>query len=229
MVANIIVDVVLIGIVIAGAIMGICRGFIKTIATPVKFFASVAIAFALCSVVATSIIQPVIQEPITNQMSEFLVEKCQGLTSENAFENLPTLIKFASTLVGIDVSTIEGATTEEFIVSLVEKLAVPTIHLIAVVFSFIIVYFLARFVLWILIAIINSMFETGALGVLNKTLGCIFSTALAIIISWAVASVFTYVISMPVFADVVWIQEFDGGWIYQFFKMLNPVDLLLSF
>ena len=73
------------------------------------------------------------------------------------------------------------------------------------------------------------MFETGMLGVLNKTLGFIFSTAFAIIISWAVASVFTYVISMPVFDEVQWIQEFSGGYVYGFFKTLNPIDILLSF
>ena len=47
MFANVIFDILLAGILVAGAIIGLKNGFIDTIAKPVKFVAAIALAFRL--------------------------------------------------------------------------------------------------------------------------------------------------------------------------------------
>jgi uncharacterized membrane protein required for colicin V production len=228
-VANIIVDLIIIGIVVAGAIIGICRGFFLTVIKPIRWFATLAIALALATPVANAIIQPMIEAPITNQISSFLVDKCSDITAETADKELPTLLKFAAGAVGIDVTALQGSNPEEYIESLVDALAVPAVHIVAVIVSFFILYFVVKILLNLLISVLNKILDGGLFGVVNKTLGCIFNTLLALIVAWAFTSVFEYFISLPFLAEQAWTESFTGGFVYKLFKSISPIDLLLSF
>ena len=75
----------------------------------------------------------------------------------------------------------------------------------------------------------NAIFDTGFIGIFNKILGFVFSTAFSVIIAWGLTVLFTYVINLPAVATAEWAQNFEGGFVYKLFNNLNPVDLLLSF
>lgn len=229
MFANILVDVIIAGIIIFGAVMGISRGFVATVAKPVKWFAAISLAFALCTPMADSVVQPMIEEPITNQISDYITEKCSDITSENANEKLPTLLKFSATIVGLDVTEIAAGDTESFITELVRQISEPATHMVSVIISFFAIYFISKILLGIAVAIINKIFNGGVFGALNRILGFIFSTAFAFIIAWALSSLFGYIINLPAFSDVEWMRGFDGGFVYKFFKSISPIDILLSF
>ena len=229
MLVNIIIDLIIAAIVIIGAVVGIKRGFVATVAKPVKWFAAIAIAFALCVSFADTVVQPMIEEPITNQISDYVSEKCADINGENANEKLPTLLKLSATIVGLDLSEITAIGTEEYITELVNQISEPATHLVSVIISFFLIYFASKILLAIAIAIINKIFQVGVFGFFNKILGFVFGTAFAFIIAWALTAVFGYVSSLAVFEGVEWLAEFNGGYIYKFFKEISPLDLLLSF
>ena len=229
MLINILIDLIIVAIIAGGAVFGITKGFIASVAKPVKWVASIVLAFSLCTPFADAVVFPLIDAPITNQISEYLIEKCSHITASNVGEELPTLLKIAAGFAGIDVSSIQVDGTADFISQLVDKLAYPTIHLIAVIISFFAVYFLSKLVLGILLSIINHVFDVGVFGIMNRVLGFLFSTSIAFITAWLLTTAFGYVISLPAFADSSWVSSFDGGFIYKFFKGLSPIDLLLSF
>jgi hypothetical protein len=81
----------------------------------------------------------------------------------------------------------------------------------------------------ILIAVLNSVFEHGILGVCNKILGFVFCGSIAFIIAWMFVLLFSYCINIPFVADMAWASGFDGGFLYDFFKRMSPLDILLSF
>lgn len=229
MLINILIDAIIVAIIAGGAIFGIARGFISSVARPVKWALAIVIAFSFCTAFSDAIVYPLIKAPITNQMTEYLVEKCSHITALNASEELPTLLKIAAGVVGVDVSSLQPEGASDFISLLVDKLAHPVINLISVIISFFAVYLISRLVLSIILAIIDHAFEGGVFGVFNKALGFVFSTSLAFIATWILTAVFGYVISLPAFSDVAWIESFDGGYVYKFFKGISPIDLLLSF
>ncbi len=229
MLASIIVDVIITAIVLTGAILGVTRGFILTIAKPVKWVASILIALCLCNSVATSIVQPMIEEPITNQISSYLTEECDDITSENVEKELPTLLKLAAGIVGVDVKSMTGGNTGDYISEIVNKLAIPAIHLIAVVISYFVLYLLSKILFSLAVSLINGILSGGIFGVVNKILGFIFSTSFAFLIAWLLTALFGYIIHLPSFSDVQWINSFEGGFVYKFFKEISPIDLLLSF
>lgn len=223
------VDLIIIAIIAVGAIVGISRGFILTLAKPVKWVAAILIALCLCNPVANEIVQPMIEAPITNQISEYLTEECSDITAETAGKELPTLLKLAAGIVGVDVTSMTGENASEYISEIVSKLAVPAIHLISVIIAYLALYFLSKLLLALAVSLINSIFSGGIFGIVNKILGFVFSTTFAFIIAWLVTALFGYIIHLPSLADVQWISSFEGGFVYKFFKEISPIDLLLSF
>ena len=229
MLLNIIIDIILVAIVIVGGIIGFKRGFFLTITKPVKWFLSLLLAFVLCELVAQSLVTPLIEAPLTNQLSEYLTEKCGEMTADTVSEDMPTLLKLAAGAVGVDIAAFNGNDSEALITEIVDKLASPAINLFAVILSFILIYVLSKLFLGIIIKILNKIFNLGPIGALNSVLGIVFGAAFAFVISWLVVVLFGYVISIPAVSELTWAQNFDGGYIYNFFDSITPLDLLLSF
>ena len=226
---NVIVDLILCAVIIAGAIFGIVKGFIRIAAKPVKFIAAIVIAFSLCNPVAEKIVAPMIESSVTNYISDYLDEKVDALTPENVEEELPTLLKLAANLFDIDIKqTVEEGTTT-IVETVVDKLASPVVNIISVLIAFIALYLLSKIVLSLVILLIDSMFKNGLFGALNKTLGFIFSTIISIAAAWALAVLMAFVFNLPMFDSNEMVQEFTGGIFYNFFNNYNPVELLLSF
>ncbi len=227
---SIIVDVILLAIVVAGLVIGIKKGFIKIIAKPVKFVLALYLAFTLASPFSTAFVEPMIEAPVTNQMRDFISEKCGDISHDNIDDELPTVLKITASVFDIDLDSFpEDATSEDIIGEIVTKLISPAIHLISTVLTFVLLYFVLNILLSLLILLINSILNKGAVGVANKILGGTISFAFSLIVAWALASVFTYVISFPAFASVAWLESFEGGFIYKFFNKLNPIDIILGF
>ena len=229
MIANIVVDIIIVSILVIGAFIGIKRGFILTLAKPVKWIASVLIALSLCNSVATNIVEPMIEAPITNQISSYLAEECAEITAENADKELPTILKIAAGIVGVDVNSLNGDNAEGYISELVDKLTLPVIHMIAIVISCFVLYILSKILLSLVISLINVMFSGGVFGIANKILGFVFCTFLAFVFAWILVALFGYIINIPALIEVEWINTFKGGYVYRFFKEISPIELLLSF
>lgn len=223
---EIILEVVFCLILLVGVIYGYRRGFLKSISKPVRFFASIATAFWLADPISRSVVEPMINTPITNQIKSYLLENCPGITPETASDELPTLLKFAASILNVDIAELSPQNT---ISAIVDSLASPIVHLVSLVFTFIAVYFLAKLVFWILISIISVSFKSGVLSLPNKLLGAFFSLILAASIAWIFSIAFDFVIHSSLFAEAKWAIEFEGGAIYKFFNKTNPIDILLGF
>lgn len=227
MALNIILDILLVAILAGGIAFGIKRGFINILARPLRSLLALALAYALASPVGSGLIVPLLSEPLINQISGFLYDNCAHITPDNT-EELPTLIKLAANLAGVDVTAL-GDSTDDILASVVESLAMPIVNIIATLVAFVLLFIIFKLLFSLLLSVANSVFGKGVFGVFNKVLGCITSGLLAIFVAWAFVSVFEYVIHFPAIVDVPALSKFTGGFIYRMFKQYNPVELLLSF
>ena len=229
MAINWIVDIAFMLIFVIGVIIGIKMGFIKTVAKPVKFVLAVFIAFAFAANLSSTVISPLISAPITNQLTAFLEQKFADVTVETV-DTLPTLVKFAAGLCGVDLAEIASNPSESGIIgSIVEQITTPFANIVCTAIAFILLFFLAKIVLGLAFAIIDKVLDNGLIGVVNKIIGAVFMGTFAFILCWCIAAVFELVINLPVFESQAWAQEFTGGFVYKFLKSINPIDLLLSF
>lgn len=221
-------ELLLLAILAGGVYVGIKKGFISIMAKPVKFFASILLAFGICNGFAKVFVTPVIDAPITNYIAGFLRDNCPTLTAATAAEELPTLLKIAAAIMGIDVKAIQATADTDFITAAVGELASPAIHIVAVVISFVIVYFIGRLLFTLAFYLINRFCKGGIVGNVNKTLGIIFSFSLAFMVAWAVAGFSEFIFNTPVFASTAMV-DYNGWILYRFFNSFSPIELLLSF
>lgn len=230
MFADILFDLILLGILGGGVYMGIKKGFINTIAAPVKFIASIVLALSLASVFGSIFVEPIVGPAITNKVTDILVEKYADITAETASTDLPTLIKFAASLCGVDISAVASEAQGTYIIeSIVHTVTQPVVEIVSTIAGFIIVYFIAKILLDILLMFINEMFKKGIAGTTNKILGAVFTFLLAFCVAWAFTAVSEFFLNIPLIAKAKWVSEFDGGLLYRFFRLFTPLDLLLSF
>ncbi len=222
MIPSIIVDIVLVAVMAIIVISGVKRGFVKTVARPVKFFASFALAWSLCNYISVEFVEGLIKTPIANQLKDFLQENCANLTPENISSELPTLLKMAAGMLGINLEEMAQGSALSIVDVIVGKLTDQIVHVIGIIVSFIAVYFAAKIVLTLVIMLIDMTFRSGLLGVINRMLGFIFGAAFAVIVAWFAVVVAEFVMGFIGY-------DFDSGFIYEFFSNFNPIDLLLSF
>ena len=213
----IVADVILVSFVLIGFIIGLKRGFIRSVQAPLCFVGSLASAYMLADPVSVNLIEPMIGASLTKQLSEYLMSNCSDPSAE-----LPTLVKLAAGIVNIDL---EGKTIEQIIL----EIASPTVHVVTVIIMFIVLCFVSKLVLKLAFKILDSIFNSSILVIPNKIIGCALNALIGAVFSWVTVFVFNFVIHLDSMSEVAWAQEFVGGPVYNFFLNLSPLDLLLGF
>lgn len=231
MVYGIILDIVLVLVMLIGVIVGLKIGFVKAVARPVKGILAWVIAFASASAVGNNLLKPMICAPITNQLSSFLYERYADVSAQTVGESLPTLLKMAAGICGVDINAIvaNGGDTQEVISAIVSAVADPFIGIVSVIVSFIVLLFVSKLLLGLVLTIVNAIVDHGLLGKANRIFGCLFTFLLSVIVIWAFTALFAFIVSLPAIAESGFSENFVGGVIFNFFKSINPIDLLLSF
>ncbi len=230
MLMNVLFDIVLVVTLLSGAIMGFKNGFVDTVARPVKFVLALVLAFSLAKTVGTFLVEPMIGPAISHKFSTILIEKYSDITAANVDKNLPTLVKLAAGLCGVDVqnvaSTADGVSVIESVANAVTE---PVVDIISIILGFVIAYFASKLILKFLLMLINAVVNNGIAGKFNRTLGSVISLFLAFVVGWAFTSVCEFIFNIPAIASTDAIAGFTGGPVYRFFRTFTPLDLLLSF
>jgi len=227
MLANIIFDAVLVLMMLIGVIVGAKRGFVRTVAKPVKLALSIWLSFSLSGFFGEKLIKPAISSPITSKITSFLIEKYSYVTAATSGE-LPLVVRIAAAMANVDPALI-GSEGEQYIVTLVNEITDPVVTLISVVLAFLILSIVLRLVLSLLLWLLESMVDDGFIGVANRIVGCVITFALSVVVCWCVVALSDFVFHIPAISSMVWVSEFSGGFVYKFFESISPIDLLLSF
>lgn len=232
MALNIILNVLIIAILLFGIYFGFRRGFVRLAAKPVKVFAAIAITISCCASFGEAVVKPVIDEPITGYVSEYLYENCEGLNESNVSSELPTVLKMAAGIAGVDVEEVaKGAEDSGHAVidAIAQTLADPVINIIAVAIAAVMLYFISKLLIAILFRIIDRCLKGGVVGAVNKLIGTLCGFLFSAIIIWSLVAILELVFHSPLCAENPYFAEFDGSFVYGFFKNYSPIELLLSF
>ena len=214
-----VLDLILPIIIVIGLLLGYKKGFFATVTKPLK------LVFALCLTVllAAPIINTWTREFFTCRVEDYIftsiMESCPEITAESASESLPSLLEFVVRVFNIEFTTTDQASGTEAIISAISKeLALPIGNLIAVIVTYVALFFVSMLLTRIVLAILNKLVKKGLLGKINKFLGLIFGGMLGTISACIISSV-AYKIS-PEFAD---------GAVSSFFREFNPFAILMKF
>ena len=213
---NYILDIVFGIIILIGLIIGIKKGFISIVSKPIKIVAAIAISISFASPVGSGIIMPYIQEPITDAFAQQIYDNCPDISAETPIEEFPTVLKLVATVFNVEI-TEDAETTEDVIDQIASAFATPVINAISVAAGFVALIIISSILLSLVFMLLNSVFNTGPLAIINRALGALLMVLFALIICWVVVSFAGD--SLP----------FRGGFLYEFFKNQNPMELLIQF
>jgi uncharacterized membrane protein required for colicin V production len=213
-----ILDGVLAIIILVGVFLGYAKGFFSTITKPVKIIGAGCITYCLANPIIEAWTRPFFTEKAYGWINNALLEKAPELSIDTAGESLPFVLRIIASIFKIDVTAAgEAATSAEIISEISKSLSVPTGNLIAVAVTYAALFIAVLIVLSILIAIIGTVIDSGPLAVVDKILGLILGTAIAIVVCCIVANVTGSIA-----------KDFTGGFVYDFFKNFDPFSLILS-
>lgn len=214
---NIIVDIVIILLLLLGGFVGYKKGFIRSLKRPIRLFGGFILSFALCNTVSVGIIEPLVKEPISVKIEEYIFEHFM-----NGGE-YPTIVRISAALMDVDLSNAESV--EEIINSVLD----PVVHFISVIIAFIAIYILSKLLLSLVINLVAAIFDKTILSMPNKIIGCVFCAFATFVFLWMSVSVLDFVVKLPMFEGTSFALNFTGGPVYSFFLGFSPLDLLLSF
>ena len=225
---SLVIDIILVGIVLLGAYVGYKCGFVKIAVKPLKLIFALFVAFRFAKDFAAAVITPIISPSVTQYVSGALADRVGVITVENVSDKLPLVLKISAAAFGIDVKEIAETGSGSLTDRLAEELTLPFVNLVSVIIAFIVLYVLAKIAIVLFTFLFNSLVSRGPVGIVNRTLGIILSTAFFFVIAWGVAVVFDFVIALPAFAKYPAFADFNGGAVYGFLNTYNPLELLLS-
>jgi uncharacterized membrane protein required for colicin V production len=211
-----VLDVVFGIIILIGLIIGIKKGFISIVSKPIKIIAAIAISISFATPVGTGIIQPYIQEPITDAFAEQIYENCPDISAETTADDLPTILKLVATVFNVEISE-DAENADDAIHQIAESFATPVVNAISIAVGFVVLIVASSVILSLAFMLLNSVFNSGPLAIINRALGAILMVIFALIICWVIISIA---------GDKL---PFQGGFIYDFFKNKNPMELILQF
>ena len=219
LILSIVLDLVLIGLVAAGVVVGIVRGFLKSVMKPVRIAASLALSALLSKPISKVLVAPIIQTPLENKIQSYVLD----FIDKNPNKELPTLIKLAAALKGVDL------TNEETVSELIGNVTGPVVEIIALAITFIILFLI--FVLLIRVGcwFLESSIKDTTLGKANKIAGAVLNGLLGFVVGWAFVSAFDIFVHMGIFESGWLGTEFKGGLLYRLLLNFSPIELLLSF
>lgn len=211
-------DGILALMVLIGLIVGCKVGFFKSVANPLKLVIAGCLTVCLASPIINAWTRPFFTKHMEGWIYDALLEKCPEVTGETASALMPGILRFFANLFKVDLGAVgEGATSEDLLHALSSALAAPIGNAVAVAVTYLGLFIILSLLLTLLIFILDSVVSNGPLEVVNRILGLILGFAISAVLACIVANIAGYIA-----------EGEPGGFVYQFFKKLNPFDLLAN-
>ena len=194
-----VIDIVFISIFVLSVLVGLKRGFLKTLVSFIKGLASFVIAVFICKPLATLLTNSSVGSKLAVKISEYLVAKGGVFTAtvtaeskdillSNALQeaNIPSFLhEYISSLIVIP---------SEGTVNMGNALALSITYYIYLGISFLLVFLLGLILMFLISKIFAVIEQIPFVGLINKVLGALVSGAMGLV----VICFLTYVITLIV-------------------------------
>ena len=229
---NIIFDIVIVSLLAFGLIHGLRKGLVKILFHTFKKAIALLVAFVfakpLANVLCPSIVKP-IRATLVNAIHNSVTTDVTGVEMT---QKVPTVLRRIAGFFDVDLTAygekaIEGG--GDYIHTFADLAASPIANAVSIILSFVLLYLLARLLLWPAGALTNLVFRGPLLKQINTVLGGFVSLFFYTIITWVLCEVGIFVLSL--FPDVAFLSGFsvEETFICKFFHEGMLLKWLFSF
>ncbi len=214
-----VLDLLLPIIIVIGLLLGYKKGFFATVSKPLKLVFTICLTIVTAAPIINVWTRPLFTDKVHGWIYSSLMARCPDITHETASESLPTLLKLAAEMFKIDITTSENLTSADAIIDAISgKMALPVGNFIAVVVTYVILFFVSLLITKMLIAILDKCVKKGLLGRVNKVLGLLTGGMIATVLACVIASMVYK--AYP---------DFANGPVSTFIRNINPLAILMKF
>ncbi len=235
--ANLIADLLILGIALFFIIRGIKRGFVGTALNLIRPFATILIAFFCCNFVG----QLLYNMHLFDALEDSIYESIKNIVTNPSFAEGAEGKEFAGftgiigALLAISgnsqlVSDLAGLVMGEE--EMLRGVSGAIVSSIAVVVAFIALLFLGSLIVKLIIYLINLLFKLPGLKAVNTVFGCIFGILMAAVVCWLSAYIISFLfgwlgstLNIPFFAGF---GTGEGTYLLQSLSKFNPIQWALQ-
>ena len=215
-----IIDIVLCAIVLILFLIGIIRGFFKSLPRIVRVAIALCLTICVSSVIIENFTGPYLRALAAIKIEEYIIFSCPDINFDTATAVLPTVLILITKIFGISITVDNTENAEELIRNLSVLIGDPLGTVVAMILTYAVLFILFYILLKILLKICDSLFSYGILRTVNKICGGVMGIATGCVISCTIANVIAQF--FPQYAV-------GCGVPYYFFLKFNPLAFLFSF
>ena len=195
MLLSVVIEIVLFAIVIGGSWYGYWKGLLSLALIPCKRIICLTLSMLFCKNIGKLIFEPIISDSLSNRIN-------RSLANDNEF--IPAFLP-----------------VEEFADQSTSRISTKVANLLSPVLAFALIFILSGILLSAVVAVLNTLFEKGFIGRINKIFGLLCATIISVAVAYFFAVTFNYILEFGVLGGVNDTESFSGGPLYRFFLDLH--------
>ena len=240
---SVIIDLILLGVLVACVVFGIKKGFIKSFVGLFKNFIAFLIAVCFSGALGNLISENFVKAPITERLSKSVANLLidSGVSAEgDVASHIPDFVIDMLNFVHIDVESKFIAPIEESIatngstaVGIAAVIAAPIAKVVSVVIAFILLYVVSRILLTVTVKVLDKLCDIPFIRTANGIMGGLLGGACGILYLGMISKVLVFIIGFGSGSELEMFDFLDGfdadkTFILKLFNNINPIKAVLK-
>ena len=222
----IIFDVVIVAVILLFALIGLRRGFIKSLAGLIGAVIAMALALTIAHFAADWIYDALIAKPVENAVNEAL--SAGGASAAGVISALPAglsgIVKSFGGEAAVEQAVSQSSSAaSSMILGILRPALVNLTMILLALLLFIPMMILVRLLLRLLNGVVNN---TPVVKHVNRILGILFGFCKGIIVVWLLCLLADY--ALPLTGNVWWHETAHQSWLFHLFSQINPLSLWMQ-
>ncbi len=218
---RIIVDIIYVAIAAITVAIYVKRGFFESVFRFGKYIAAIVISYFVGpffgNLICTKFMHRALANAVENSVLSFLDSTAGAVDIDALIDSLPLLIRrFID--VGQTKANYGSAVSnfDEVAADFSKSVTKPIAVVISDAIAYILVFFAALFVLWVIVKLLNKIFEARGLNVINGVLGGLFGILTAILLMIVLTWILNLILAIVGFDSKI-AEYVRASGIYSFF------------
>ena len=238
---SIFLDIIFAVIIIAFAVSGLKKGFIKSIMSFATFILALIISYNFTPLLSGYFNQHIISEKISQSVSdsinEIIGEGIDSISIDSLFKDKPTGFTDILERYGVKFSDAEelynsksAIGSSDVVSELSDFIAAPISNTISNVLAFVTIFLASVIVLMCLTLILDTVFKLPVLNLTNKITGLILGIAVGLLFAFVLSLVLEVVFPLlnSINPDLFTDKSLEQSYVYSVIKEYNPIKIIFS-
>ena len=219
-------DAAIVAVILLFALLGLHRGFIRSLAGLIGAVIAMALALTIAHFAAEWIYGALVEKPVENAVNEAL--SAGGASAAGVIDALPAGLSgivhsFGGEAVVEQAVSQSASTASGMILGVLRPALVNLTMILLALLLFIPLMIIVRLLLRLLNGVAKN---TPVVKHVNRILGFLFGLCKGIIVAWLLCLLADY--ALPLTGNVWWHETAHQSWLFHVFSQFNPLSLWLQ-